>query len=640
MEEQHHTQTAPTGKRGPEITLAAILLGLILSVVMGAANVYLGLRAGMTVSASIPAAVVAMGILRGLLRRNSILESNLVQTSASAGESLAAGIIFTMPALIMIGVWEHFDFWVTTLIALGGGLLGVLMMIPMRKVFVVDDPELKFPEGVACAAVLKAGHGADDAEESSASSGVALVFAGIALGAIFKFLQSFLAAISSVVEWAAVRSARVFYLGIDISPALVSVGYIVGLPIAVQIFIGGSIGWLIGIPLMGTAGLESEAPIEMAFELWQTKVRYMGVGAMVVGGIVSIWRVRNGLVSAVKETLSLFGSSVSRGPVDITERNLGSLTIISFATLCVALIVGLYYHLLEETVGLTVLATISMIVMSFFFSAVASYIVGLVGNSNSPVSGMTITAVLATGALIYVVQQTGWVTFTSTAAMVATLGVAGIVCCVACTSGDVCNDLKTGHLIGASPRSQQIMQILGVGVAAFVMAPVMTVLHEGGEGIGSRELPAPQAGLFKSLAEGFFGQGELPRDMVAWGIGIGIGLLLLDLGLRAAGSTFRLHVMPVAVGIYLPFGLAPAILLGGLLHFIVKRRTASSGPDAERRGILLASGAIAGESLVGVLVGFLRYMEISNTETAIQVISLLALLGVVAYIYVSSVRRR
>ena len=640
--------------RQPELTLSAVLLGIGLSVVMGAANVYLGLRAGMTVSASIPAAVISMGILRGIMKRGSVLESNLVQTCASAGESLAAGIIFTMPALLLTGVWQHFDFWMTTLIALSGGLLGVLLMIPMRQVFVIDNKDLKFPEGVACAAVLRAG----DTDQSDGSSGLSLIVSGIAIGGIFKVFQSLLGLLRGSAETAAVWSGRVFFVGAEISPALFAVGYIVTLPIALEIFAGGVIGWLISIPLLGTEALAeavtAKGPVAMAYELWSTKVRYLGVGAMVVGGVSSIWTVRAGLLAAVKHLFRLVSSRTQSEKVDPTEQNLGGGLIAVLGLICTLLIGGLYYKLLNHDSGLTVLTTVIMLVMSFFFAAVASYIVGLVGNSNSPVSGMTITAVLGTGGLLMLFG------FGGTMGIVATLGVAGVVCCVACTAGDVCNDLKTGHLVGASPRSQQIMQVIGVVTAAFVMAPVMTILHEGSllngtGGIGGKDLPAPQAGLFASLADGFFGDATLPKEMVLIGMVVGVMILIIDEILSRRNSSVRLHVMPVAVGIYLPFGLAVPIVLGGVIRSLVDRRDKTETGEQTHRGVLMTSGLIAGESLIGVALGFVAWLGLSTfdgiakisqalhlsaggQELLGQVLSVAALAGVALWVWSTASR--
>lgn len=587
----------------PELTIRAIILGLILSVVMGAANVYMGLKAGMTVSASIPAAVIGMLILRTFFKGGTILEANQVQTAASAGESLAAGIIFTMPALILIGEWESFDYLTTTLIAFTGGLLGILFMIPMRRVFVTgDSEELKYPEGVACASVLKAGA----ASEESKGDAAGIIFGGL-IGAGFKILVGFVGAIKGSLEHATLLGERVLFFGSDISPALVAVGIIVRLNVATLIFIGGAIGWLIAIPLLGQ-GTSFESADAAAWGLWDTKIRYLGVGAMVIGGIASIIKVRHGLVQAIQEIRNKGGTgAATTGPVPDQDRDIPSKVIVFLAGLAILLVGGLYYHL-TGSILVTIPTTIIMVVMAFFFTAVASYIVGLVGNSNSPVSGMTITAVLFTGGLLYLFN------FSGSQGMVATLGVAAIVCCAACTSGDVCNDLKTGQIVGASPYRQQIMQICGIAVASLVMAPVLQLLHDNTPGgIGGRELSAPQAGLFASLAKGFFGDGILPWDMVAYGAVLGVVILVIDKVLEKKKTTFRAHLMPIAVGIYLPFGLSVPIFVGGLIaHAFSKGK---SGQDADKmmhRGVLFSSGIIAGESLMGVGLALLAAAQIGK----------------------------
>jgi putative OPT family oligopeptide transporter len=631
------------------MTWAAVLLGVGLSVVMGAANVYLGLRVGMTVSASIPAAVMALAILNGMLRRTSVLEANMVQTGASAGESLAAGVIFTLPALVLLGIWKTFDFWTTTAIAAAGGTLGVLLMIPMRRAFIVDRPELPYPEGVACAAVLKT---AQRGDETRAGSGASLIFLGLAIGVAFKVCQSFLGLMKSSLEAAGFAGGRVLYFGADAAPVLIAVGAIVGLPIAVQIFLGGAISWLVAIPLAFPVEATDRPAAEVAFGLWSTQVRYLGVGAMLVGGVVSIWQVRGGLAAAARELGGHFlrTNDTRNATPASTERNLSTRTILALAVFTVAMIVGVYYSLLDS-VSVTLVTTAVMLLMAFFFTAVASYIVGLVGNSNSPVSGMTITAVLGTGGFLYLLRAAGVLEMETEAAILATLGVAGVICCVACTSGDVCNDLKTGHLVGATPRSQQIMQILGVAAGAVVMAPVLTVLHEGSlaqgtGGIGGTELAAPQAVLFSKLAEGMFAGGELPWGMIGAGVLVGIGLVLADAALRATGVPFRLYVMPVAVGMYLPFGVAPPILLGGLLHFFLTRRRGAHSGVAGRL-TLASSGIIAGESLAGVALGLAAYLgygslnlaeRLKLSDAALIAISLLALSAIVAWM-VWSARR-
>ncbi|MCA9581886.1 MAG: oligopeptide transporter, OPT family [Myxococcales bacterium] len=608
--------------RTAELTLRVVVLGLVLSVVMAAANVYLGLYAGMTVSASIPAAVVAMLILRGLFKNGTILEANLVQTAASAGESLSAGIIFTMPALLLIGAWQRFDFWMTTAIAFTGGLLGILFMIPMRRVFVTDNKELPYPEGVACAAVLRTGSEAD--EGSGARGGALGVVLGAAIGAIWKFLASYLSVLLGALEGAvSLGASRVLFFGSEMSPALVGVGYIVRLNVAVLLFIGGAIGWFLCIPLMpelsgvlnaihpglSTLPAAEGSSEEIAWTLWSTQVRYIGVGAMVVGGFASILKVRHGLVRAVVELRDRFRQGPGERVAD-TDRDLGSGVVLALLAVTIVLI-GLVYYRFTHGIVITAVTTITMAVLAFFFVAVASYIVGLVGNSNSPVSGMTITAVLITGGLLYVCG------FAGQSGMVATLGVAAIVCCAACTSGDVCNDLKTGSLVGASPRRQQIVQIAGVAVASLVMAPVLQILDDV-YGIGSRELSAPQASLFASLVRGFFGDGKLPWGMVGVGVALGLVVLVIDRVLEGRGSAFRAHLMPVAVGMYLPLGLSIPILAGGVLsHF--RARGAQDGDDVDARmhsGILFSSGVIAGESLVGVLIALLVSMGVAGQTAA------------------------
>lgn len=581
----------------PELTARVIVLGIVLSVVMGAANVYVGLKAGMTVSASIPAAVMAMLCFR-LLGRSTIREANQVQTCASAGESLAAGIIFTMPALLLIGYWQDFDFWTVSIVALTGGLLGILFMIPMRRVFVVNNKELPYPEGIACASVLKAGEGGQTGAAKS------LVIGGL-LGATYKIVAGALGLIHETVAFGTSIGNRIFYFGSDLSPMLVAVGFIVRLNVAALIFIGGIIGWVVGIPIFGSANevateiaagdaTKSAGEISataIASQIWSTQIRYIGVGAMVVAGLSSLITVRHGLVEAIKQIRNrVGGNDTPENDRDIPTWSIGLLLVV-----CTGLLFYMNY-MFTKSVPMSVLCTVVMLALGFFFTAVASYIVGLVGNSNSPVSGMTISAVLIAGGLLYISQ------FSGQEAMVATLGVAAIVCCVACTSGDVCNDLKTGSLVGATPYRQQIMQVIGVAVAAFVMAPVLQLLHDNTEGgIGGPNLAAPQAQLFRNLADGFFGTAELPKTMIAIGAVIGVVILVIDSFLKRSNSPFRLYLMPTAIGIYLPFGLSVPIFIGGLIAYIYGK--GFQGEAQERRlyrGVLFSSGIVAGEALTAV----------------------------------------
>lgn len=603
-----------------EITFRVVVLGIVLAIVMGAANVYVGLKAGMTVSASIPSAVMAMLLFKLLFKNSSILEANQVQTCASAGESLAAGIIFTMPALVLIGFWTSFDFWSVTIIALTGGMLGILFMIPMRKVFILNNDELAFPEGVACAAVLQAGD-----EESHDNEGRNLLYGGI-LGAIVALASKLFGIIAGTLEAATVIGSRIFYFGGDLSPMLIAIGFIVRLNVAVLVFIGGALSWLIAIPMLGGAE-QFPVAIDGAYELWSAQIRYIGVGAMVVGGFSSLFSVRRGLVSAVKE----LGNNLTSGVLleDDTQRDIPTWAIISLGIGCIIVLAFVNYRF-TSGFGITLLSTVVMIIMGFFFTAVASYIVGLVGNSNSPVSGMTITAVLVSGGMLWLFNYSGM------EAMVATLGIAAIVCCVAATSGDVCNDLKTGSLVGAAPFRQQMMQLAGVFVAAFVMAPVLNLLHLNIEGgIGGRELSAPQASLFASLASGFSGETALPWDMIGYGALAGLLVLMIDWQLQVRKSKFRAHLMPIAVGMYLPFGLATPILIGGLIaHCYSRDKPAIEHDKVLHRGILFSSGVIAGEALMSVglacaaALGF-QSLDLALPNGMVTIISIVAAIVVV-----------
>lgn len=594
MSENNHPTGPPPAERPPlaESTALSLGLGVILAVVLGAANVYLGLFAGMTVSASIPAAVVSMAIMRGVFRRGTILENNISQTVASTGESLAAGAIFTLPALILTGIWDQFDFWISTGIIMTGGLLGIVFMVPLRKALIVDRPDLRYPEGVACAEVLTVGqhHGV----------GIKAIAVGLGLGALFKFLVSGLKVIQENVEVAATLGGRIFYTGAAMSPALLAVGYIVGAGVAMQVFLGGVIAWILTIPLVSPYYTpESGArAVESAWTLWSGEVRYLGVGAMLVGGLYSIWNVRAGVLAGVR---SLRNAGTREGEeVPRTERDMALPHLLALLGVSLAATFVVYYHLIGS-LSLSIAALLVMIPAAFLFAAVATYIVGLVGSSNSPVSGMTICAVLLAAFVIWLDGGTG------RSAILATLGVAGVVCCVACTAGDVAQDLKTGQLLGATPARQQWAEVLGVLVPSFVMVPVLVLLHnEYGIGEG---LIAPQATLFASLAEGFFGEGTLPYRMVAAGAAVGILIIVLDRLLAARGHRMRLHVMPVAVGMYLPLALSVPIMIGGVLHGWMARSHAEERP-LENSGILFGSGLIAGEALMGIGIAIPAYFQL------------------------------
>lgn len=571
-----------------ELTPTSIGLGLLIGIAMTAATVYLGLYAGMTVSASIPAGVLAMGVYRGILRRNdAILESNIVQTMASAGESLAAGVIFTVPALLIVGAWNEFAFWPTTLIAACGGLLGIIFMVPLRKALIEDDKDLIYPEGVACAQVLKAGTAEGD------NGGFKAIMQGLGIAALFKFLSSSLGIFKGTVEKAFFAGKTPLFLGGDISPALLAVGYIVGLPVTLLVLAGGVFAWGIAIPVMGIpAGMEDAAALDVAWTLWSKQVRYIGVGAMVVGGMWSLISVRKSFVSGVK---ALGGSKEGRR--DLSPSVLGTMLILNI------IVMMFLYQSMIGAWGATIVTTIAMVLMSFLFVAVSSYVVGLVGSSNNPVSGMTISALLGTSALFLVFG------FSGESAILATLGVAGVVCCAACAAGDCSQDLKTGSLIGATPRAQQIAQAIGVVIPAFIIAPTLTLLHNA-YGIGDK-LKAPQATLFASLTKAIFGDGTLPMDKLWIGAGLGVLVIAID-QLFLKNKKFRLHLMPIAVGIYLPVTLATPMVLGGIVHWLIKRQHPNR-EEGNDPGVLMSSGLVAGESLMGVAIALLLTLGVDLT---------------------------
>lgn len=602
-----------------EFTPSSLMLGVVIGIVMTAANVYLGLYAGMTVSASIPAAVIAMGVYKGLLGSDSVHQSNIVQTMASAGESLAAGIIFTLPALVLVGAWKNFEFWPTTLIAIAGGLLGVMFMIPLRKALIQNEEELTYPEGVACAAVLNSG------DAKSGKEGFIVILKGLLVGAVFKFVGSGLKLFVGSFEVAKKIGSSSAFFGFDVSPALLAVGYIVNIHVAALVFLGGTIGFFIAIPILGTPfGSEDLSALDLAWTLWSTQVRYLGVGAMIVGGLWSIISVRKGIVSGLKGLKNLSGQSEV---TERTEQDLPLMGISIILLLCFGLVFGLYSMMIDE-MGITFFTTILMIVCSFLFVAVSSYIVGLVGSSNNPVSGMTISALLVSAGLFLALGYKG------DSAILATLGVAAVVCCAACTAGDCSQDLKTGYIIGATPKYQQLAQVIGVIIPAFVIAPVLTILHDAyviGEG-----LKAPQAMLFASITQGLFGDGDLPVNMVLYGALLGVAVIIID-SLFLRKKKFRLHLMPIAVGIYLPVTLAIPILLGGLIRFYVEKARQVEN-ESKDKGVLLGSGFIAGEAIMGVVIAIVLYvagdaLSLSLNPMLKEVLSVVAFLAVASYLY-------
>lgn len=582
----------------PEITPKAVVLSVLLAAVLAGANAYLGLFAGMTVSASIPAAVVSMGVLR-LFRRSNILENNIVQTAASSGEALAAGVIFTIPGLVLIGYWTSFDYWQTFSVSLVGGLLGVLFTIPLRRALIIHA-RLRFPEGVATAEVLKIGA----TSGGHAGHRVRLLLSASALGGGFKFAEGGLKLWSESLEGALEFGRVTFYGGLNLSPALVAVGYIIGLNTALVVFLGGAIGWLVLLPLYQVlvATPDGVTGVAAAKLVWGGQIRYIGIGAMLVGGIWTLIQVRGPILHSLRQLVSLYadrrddraGSAMPR-----TERDAGAGWLIGLTVASLIPLLFLSRHLLDHNIsaaGLTVL----MVVTAFLFSAVAGYMAGLVGSSSNPVSGVTIATIMLAALILL-----GILGREHPAGPAAALLVGAVVCCAAAMGGDNLQDLKTGHLVGATPWKQQVMQIIGVATGAVVIVPVLSLL-QAKYGIGAatpahpHPLSAPQATLMANLAMGVFG-GSLPWHLV--GIGMALGIVVIGADQRQARrqAQLRLPVLAVALGMYLPLKLSAAILFGGLLVEYV-RRTANSQTPTDDQGLLCAAGLVTGEAIVGILL--------------------------------------
>lgn len=614
-----------------EFTVRALLLGVGLAVILGAANTYLGLYAGLTVSASIPAAVISMAILRGVFRSGTLRENNIVQSVASAGESLAAGVIFTVPAILLVGAWQEFAFWPTTLIAATGGILGVIFMVPLRRALIVERTDLTYPEGVACAEVLQAGEGG--------SGGMRLIALGALVGAVIKFAGAFLGLFKGTVEAAVDFGRRVFYGGLDVSAALVGVGYIVGFNVSLLMFLGGAIAWLVFLPALGIFALEAiEAnaqgapppldPLKYAWSFWNAQIRYVGVGAMMVGAVESLWGVRKGVFGSLRSLRD--SANVDAGSIPQNERD------IRFSHLLIVMLVSFgatvyLYESMIQSLPAAVVITLIMGVVAFILVALASYIVGLVGSSHSPVSGMTIVGLLTTSGIVLALG------LETEQAALAILGVAGVVCCAACTSGDVSQDLKTGYIIGATPYRQQWAEVIGVAATAPIFAYILTILNEA-YGIGTGEpgsLKAPQAALFAGITNSLVGKGELPFNMVLAGGALGLFFLALNPLMARIGSAFRFHIMPIAVGVYLPFSLSATVMIGGVIRMIINRqRNARGQSTGEGRdgGVLFSSGLIAGESLLGICVAILISQGLKSPFGALDS-SLLGLLVLGATVY-------
>ncbi|MGI5057827.1 OPT family oligopeptide transporter [Treponema pectinovorum] len=601
MENNQFKPFIPADRILPEITPVSILLGIILSVLFGAANAYLGLRVGMTVSASIPAAVLSMGLIRIIMKRDSILENNMVQTIGSAGESLAAGAIFTLPALFMWAAESDAvskpSFWIIATISLCAALLGVIFMVPLRTALIVEEHGiLPFPEGTACAEVLLAGEEGGDKSK--------LVFSGLGISAIYKFLADGIKLFPSEIDWT-IKSLKTGF-GMDILPALTSVGYICGLKIASYMFAGGLIGWFVVIPLIsffGANDIISPARVPVAdlgaWGIWSNYIRYVGAGAVATGGIISLLKSMPTIVKTFNKAIKQFGHKETyeaRTNQDLSMK----------ALIVMAIIIMLVIWLLPA-IPVGILGALIIVVFGFFFATVSSRMVGLVGSSNNPVSGMSIATLLIATALL---KSTG---HTGIAGMTSAICIGTIICIVSAMAGDISQDLKTGYIVGATPKKQQLGEIIG-GVAAALAIGGIIYLLDAAWGFGSKELPAPQATLMKLVVEGVMG-GNLPWTLVAVGVGIGILIELL-----------RIPVLPVAIGVYLPIHLLTPIFIGGVIREFFNKK-GENGKQITEKGVLYSSGLIAGEGLIGILLAILAVIPASTGKSVLSVISLNGMLG-------------
>ena len=575
----------PADKVMPEFTVVSAIIGVILAIVFGAANAYLGVRVGMTVSASIPAAVISMGVIRVILKKDSILENNMVQTIGSAGESLAAGAVFTLPAIFMWakeGATSAPSFISIALIALCGGILGVLFMVPLRTALIVEEHGvLPYPEGTACAEVLLAG------EEGGSKSKI--VFSGLGIAAIYKFVTDGLKLFPSEVDFS-VKGDYTYAVGMDVLPALAGVGYICGPKVSSYLFAGGILSYLVLMPAIAFFGGDSlstvadEAGNLLPFNqldpgtIWSKYIRYIGAGAVAAGGIISLIKTLPTMVKTFSKAIKGFGKNVEG---DRTQQDIPMVVVLIGIAV---IVIGIW---LIPAIPVSFLGAVMIAIFGFFFATVSSRMVGIVGSSNNPVSGMAIATLIITS---FILKATGTV---GTSGMVAAISIGTVICIIAAMAGDTSQDLKTGYIVGATPMKQQIGELLGAVVAALTIGGVLYLLSNAWGGFGSAQLPAPQASLMKMVVEGVMG-GTLPWSLII--IGAFIAIVVEILGIP---------VLAFAIGLYLPIHLSTPIMVGGAIKWIVEKRKYSS--DAERkeasdRGVLYSAGLIAGEGIIGILL--------------------------------------
>lgn len=587
----------PADKVVPEFTVTALLIGILLAIVFGAANAYLGLLVGMTVSASIPAAVISMGIIRVILRKDSILENNMVQTIGSAGESVAAGAIFTLPALFLWAEEGKIDFpsiLTIFLIALFGGVLGVCFMVPLRQALIVEEHgTLPFPEGTACAEVLLAG------EEGGSKAGT--VFAGLGIAAVYKFLADGTQLFKSEIGHA-FESYKGSQVGIQVLPALAGVGYICGPKISSYMFAGGTLSWFVLMPMIALFGADatifpaSKTVTELLTmegggpsALWSNYIKYIGAGAVATSGIISLIKSLPLIIRTFKQAIDSMKNKNAAHKGLRTEQDLPIPVLIA-----VALVIAVLIWLIP-TFPVNLIGALIIVVFGFFFATVSSRMVGLIGSSNNPVSGMTIATLLFATVILKATGTTG------ITGMVGAISIGGIICIVAAIAGDASQDLKTGFIVGATPKKQQLGEIIGVVASAAAIGFVLYLLNEAW-GYGTEKIPAAQATMMKMLVEGIM-NGELPWALIFIGVFIAIVVEIL-----------HMPVMPFAVGMYLPFSLSAGIMAGGVVRILVEKRKGTEKEKKARtdRGLLFTSGMIAGEGIVGILLAVFAVFKIDS----------------------------
>ena len=610
----------PADKVVPEFTVTSIVIGIVLAVVFGAANAYLGLLVGMTISASIPAAVISMGIIRVILRRDSILENNLVQTIGSAGESLAAGAIFTLPALFLWaeeGKIEFPSIITIFLIALFGGILGVCFMVPLRQALIVEEHgTLPFPEGTACAEVLLAG------EEGGSKAGT--VFTGLGIAAVYKFIADGLKLFPSEIGYA-FKGYAGSQIGIQVLPSLAGVGFICGPKISSYMLAGGTLSWFVLMPAIALFGGDAtifpgEVPISQLApgDLWGNYIKYIGAGAVAAGGIISLIKTFPLIVRTFKQAMSSMSKKQAQKNALRTEQDIP----MPILLILLAVIVVLIWII--PTFPVSPLGSLIVVIFGFFFASVSSRMVGLIGSSNNPVSGMAIaTLIIAT--LILKATGTG-----GTTGMVGAIAIGGVICIVAAIAGDTSQDLKTGFIVGATPKKQQIGEMIGVVVAAAAIGGVLYLLNEAW-GYGSEQIPAAQATMMKMLVEGIM-NADLPWALILIGVFIAVVVEIL-----------KVPVMPFAVGMYLPFSLSAGIMAGGIVRFIVEKIKGTDEEKKERadKGVLFTSGMIAGEGIMGIVLAILAVAGMDSSInlseklgiTTPQFVSLIVFVLLLAYLF-------